>query len=228
MKGWKCALLDLDGTIIDSKPGITKSVQYALSFFGITEPNTQLLEAYIGPPLLESFTRCHQLDPRQAAEAVDHFRRFYKQKGMMDHTLYPGISSLLSMLAESGMDVYLATSKATVFAEEIIRYNELDVFFKGIYGSFLDGRRTEKAEVIRAVVHEHQLEHESTIMVGDRKHDVEGARNNGIETIGVLYGYGSAQELKDAGAAYTVRSVEELKQILQAGRLNERRDNNSF
>lgn len=214
MNRWKHVLFDLDGTLTDSKPGITRGVQQALKYFGIDQPDLNQLESYIGPPLLDSFMRVHGLREEQAREAIGVYREYYTTIGIYQHQVYPGVEALLNCLKAEGKELYVATSKPTPFAEIMLREDGLFHLFKGVYGSFLDGRRTDKAEVIQAVMAEHRLDPSATVMVGDRSHDVVGGIKRGIPVIGVLYGYGSQEELYKAGAFKTAKNVEELKHIL--------------
>ncbi|MDW7671966.1 MAG: HAD family hydrolase [Bacillota bacterium] len=214
MKQWQHILFDLDGTLTDSKKGITRGVQHALAHFGIEVMDLNALEAYIGPPLLDSFMELHGMDEGQAREAILKYREYYTSKGILEHTVYEGIPELLLALKQKGRKLYLATSKPTDFAEKIIEEDGLTDLFEGIYGSYLDGRRTAKAEVIEAVLKEHGLLPDHTVMVGDRSHDVIGAKSHGLHFIGVLYGYGTRKELIDSGAEQVAENVAELKQFL--------------
>ena len=214
MSGWSYILWDLDGTLTDSKPGITKGVQQALAHVGIRVPDAGALECYIGPPLLESFMQFHGLSKEQAQEALQVYRSYYRKTGILEHRLYPGVSATLTALADAGKKHYVATSKPTVFAEKMLAANGLTHLFQDIYGSFLDGRRTAKSEVIAAVLADHALPRQEVVMVGERSHDVTGAWKNGIQVIGVLYGYGNRQELMEAGATLMAESVGQLERML--------------
>jgi phosphoglycolate phosphatase len=214
VKPWHHILFDLDGTLTDSKKGITRGVQHALDHFGIEALDLSKLEAYIGPPLLDSFMELHGMDEGQALEAITKYREYYTSRGIMEHAVYEGIPELLLELVQKGRKLYLATSKPTPFAEKMIKEDGLIDLFEDIYGSYLDGRRTAKAEVIDAVLKEHKLSLDHTVMVGDRSHDVIGAKSHGLHVIGVLYGYGTRKELIDSGADQVAENVAELKQFL--------------
>ncbi len=214
---WQHILFDLDGTLIDSKPGITMGVQHALAHFHIDEPNLDQLESYIGPPLLDSFMNQHGLGEDQAKEAIAIYREYYTKTGIFQHHVYEGIPSLVKALTATGHQLYVATSKPTDFADIILKENGLAPYFTGIYGSYLDGRRTAKAEVIAAVMKEHHLQASQTVMVGDRSHDVLGGQVHGIPVIGVLYGYGSRDELVQAGTLGVAQDVHGLGKILSEG-----------
>lgn len=215
MKKYKIILFDLDGTLSDPKVGITKSVQYALWKMGIVEPDIDKLECFIGPPLQVSFTEYYGFDEVQTQKAIDFFRERFTEKGMFENELYPEIPSLLKSLKERQYTLAVATSKPTIFSEQILKHFGIDHYFELIVGSNLDGTRTAKTEIIQYIIDhfkEHQLD--DFIMIGDRKHDIIGANNTGIDSIGVMYGYGSLEELSNANATYIVKSVGELEDIL--------------
>lgn len=214
MGKWQHILFDLDGTLTDSKPGITRGVQQALRHFDIDEPDLNRLECYIGPPLLDSFMTVHGLTEPQAREAIVFYRKYYSTIGMYQHQVYPGVEEMLKGIKSEGKALYVATSKPTPFAETMLEKDGLIHLFRGVFGSFLDGRRTDKAAVIEAVLEEFGLIPSETIMVGDRSHDVLGGKKLGIPVIGVLYGYGSQEELSQAGAFAFAHNVDELKHIL--------------
>jgi phosphoglycolate phosphatase len=214
VKPWQHILFDLDGTLTDSKQGITRGVQHALAYFGIAVMDLSELEAYIGPPLLDSFMELHGMDEGQAREAITKYREYYTWRGIKEHAVYEGIPELLLELNQKGKKLYVATSKPTSFAEKMIEEDGLSDLFEDIYGSHLDGRRTAKAEVIEAVLKEHRLSLDHTVMVGDRSHDVIGAKNHGLHVIGVLYGYGTREEFIDSGADQVAENVAQLKRFL--------------
>jgi phosphoglycolate phosphatase len=204
-------LFDLDGTLIDPKVGITTSVQVALARFGIEIEDRDQLLPYIGPPLRESFQRYHGLDDAQSVEAIGYYREHFGPKGVFENDLYPGIPELLQALRDRGSRLIMATSKPTVYAEQIIEHHGLIGYFDLIVGSNLDHTRVAKTEVIaHALAERPGIAGGTIVMVGDREHDVIGARNNGIDAIGVSYGYGTAEELHASGAIAVVGSVTEL------------------
>ncbi|QDR82326.1 5'-nucleotidase [Sporomusa termitida] len=212
---YQVILFDLDGTLTDPKIGITKSVQYALRKCNIIEPDLDRLIPFIGPPLTESFQEFYSLSPAAAQAAVGYYREYFVQAGMYENAVYPGVETMLTRLAATGRDLIIATSKPTVFSEQIIAHFGLGHFFKAIVGSHLDGSRIHKAEVIACILSQlPQVEPADVIMIGDRKHDISGARSNGLAAIGVSYGYGGPAELRQAGADYLVASVTELEQLL--------------
>lgn len=212
---WNVILWDLDGTLTDPKLGITKSVQYALSNLGIKETNLDKLTAFIGPPLIESFSRFYHMDIATAQHAVELYREYFADAGIFENELIEGIPNLLRTLTERGKTMYVATSKPTVFASRIVQHFEIDGYFRGVIGSNLDHTRTEKSEVIDYVLSLLDDAHkEEIVMIGDRKHDILGAAANGIASIGVEFGYGSHEELVAAKPTFIANTVAELKRIL--------------
>ena len=211
-------LFDLDGTLTDPKLGITTCVQYALKFFGIEEADLDKLEPFIGPPLKDSFMQFYHMDEKQAEDAVDKYRERFQEIGLFENEIYPGIKEMLRMLKKKGMHLAVASSKPTVFVERILEYFKIRKYFEVVVGSELDGRRVNKDEVVQEALSQlfsgGLVERDKVYMIGDRKFDVEGARAQGVESIGVSYGYGSVEELKEAKADYIVRTVGELENLL--------------
>lgn len=208
-------LFDLDGTLTDPKVGITSAVAHALKFYGIEVENLDTLCKFIGPPLADSFMEYYGFDREQAVEAVEKYREYFSVRGLYENEVYPGIEQLLKALTEQGKKVYLATSKPEVYARQILEYFHLTEYFTFIGGSELSGERVRKGDVIAYVLeHEKITDRDKVIMVGDRMHDVFGAKEQNIPCIGVLYGYGNRQELEEAGAAMIKESVEELHDTL--------------
>ena len=211
MVSYGLLFFDLDGTLTDSKEGITKSVQYALSKFGIKEDNLHNLEKFIGPPLDESFSKFYSLNEDEVVNAVKYYREYYAVKGIYENSLYPGIPELLEKFQELGKDMYIVTTKPTIFAEEVLKYFNIDDYFSQIVGSFLDGRRTSKAELIGYVLScIPDVSKNKVVMIGDRKHDILGAKQTGIDSIAVSYGYGTLKELTKVEPTYIAGSIEEL------------------
>lgn len=220
MDNYKVILFDLDGTLSDPKVGITKSVQYALNRMGIDEPDIDKLECFIGPPLQDSFAEHYNFDETCTQKAIDLYRERFKEKGMFENELYSNIPLLLKSLKEQGYTLIVATSKPTVFAEQILKYFKIEQYFQLIVGSNLDGTRTSKTEIIQYILdkyNEHKLS--EFIMIGDRKHDIIGASNTGIDSIGVTYGYGSFEELSHSNPTHIVRSVNQLKDSLMGTKI---------
>ncbi|HDR3886650.1 TPA: HAD family hydrolase [Bacillus cereus] len=205
-------LFDLDGTLTDPKEGIINSVLYALEKIGIEEVNISELDSFIGPPIQQSFVDRYNMNEIEVERAVFYFREYLKQSGLLENKVYDGIPTLLQELKDAGNRLFVATSKPTVFARQVIEHFQLTSFFEEIVGSNLDGTRIKKEEIIAHILQTNEeLQKEEIVMIGDRKHDVIGANSNGIASIGVLYGYGNENELSDAGASHIVKDVEELQ-----------------
>jgi phosphoglycolate phosphatase len=208
-------LFDLDGTLIDPRLAITGSVQYALARHGIIVDDLDLLLPFIGPPLIESFQRYYGLNLVRATEAVEAYRHAFRERGMAHNHPYSGIERLLQDLSQAGVLLAIATSKSTVFAEEITDMLGFSRWFDLIAGSNLDHTRVAKQEVITHVLAERPHYRErSIVMVGDREHDIFGARAHGMDTIAVAYGYGSIDELEAAAPIAVAESVEQLGELL--------------
>lgn len=215
MGKYKVILFDLDGTLSDPKMGITKSVQYALQKMGIDEPDIDKLECFIGPPLQVSFAEYYAFDEEKTQRAIECYRERFKDKGMFENELYSDIPLLLKSLKEQQYSLVVATSKPTVFSEQILKYLNIDQFFELVVGSNLDGTRTSKTEIIQYILDKYnEYKLDDFIMIGDRKHDIIGANNTGIDSIGVTYGYGSFKELSDCNPTHIATSVNEIKDIL--------------
>ncbi|WP_027896350.1 HAD family hydrolase [Zestomonas thermotolerans] len=204
-------LFDLDGTLSDPREGITRSVQYALAQLGIDEPDLARLEHFIGPPLLQCFMASYGFDEATAWQAVNHYRERFRVTGLYENRLFDGIPALLERLASQGRTLYIATSKPTLFAEEIARHFGIAGYFRRIYGSELDGTRTDKAELLAHLLETEGLPPRSALMIGDRKHDLIGARRNGLDCAAVGYGFGSFAELAAEQPTYHFATLEELR-----------------
>lgn len=205
-------LFDLDGTLTDPREGITRSVQHALAKLGIDEPDLQALEHFIGPPLLQCFMHSYDFDEATAWQAVNHYRERFREVGLYENRLFDGVGALLQLLQSQQRTLYIATSKPTVFAEQIAKHFGFVQHFKVIYGSELDGTRTDKVELIAHLLEQEQLPRDGTLMIGDRKHDLIGARRNGLHAAAVGYGFGSFSELQAEAPTYHFNSLAELHQ----------------
>lgn len=212
MKAYRTILFDLDGTLTDPGVGITKSVQYALGKLDIIENDLTKLRCFIGPPLQQSFEQYYQLEPAVAWQAVQYYREYFAETGMFENTVYPGMIEGLNRLVAAGKYLAVATSKPTIYSEKILAHFKIDHFFQLIIGSNLDGTRVAKTEVIAEVMRNlpDTARNEPVVMVGDREHDIIGAKNNHIDAIGVRYGYGAQTELAAAQPKLIVASVAEL------------------
>ncbi len=207
------ALFDLDGTLTDPKEGITNSAAHALRHFGL-EADPEDLTFFIGPPLYESFARFDIPEDRME-EAIAKFREYFEPRGWLENVPYPGIGGTLEKLQSAGLRLILATSKPEKFALRIMERFELSKYFTLICGAPMDERKAGKAAIVARAIGEAGITDRSrALMVGDRRHDVEGARQNGLDTVGVLWGYGSKEELTAAGAKYLAGELWELEEIL--------------
>ena len=208
-------LFDLDGTLTDPALGITNCVIYALEKFGIHPSAREELHPYIGPPLVYSFTQFHGLSEEDAIRAVAYYRERFSVDGWRENSVFDGIHELLCSLQEKGVKLILATSKPEVFALRILEHFDLAKYFIFAAGSTLDGQRPEKADVIAYIQEKYpHIRCENTLMVGDRCYDVLGAHCQGLQAVGVLFGYGDRKEMEQAGADYIVENVSELQQLL--------------
>lgn len=216
MKQYNYLLFDLDGTITNSETGITRCVEYALNYFGIQVSDLHDLLPFIGPPLLDSFKEFYNFTDEQAVIATEKYRERYKDKGIYENELYPGIEELLAQAGQQGKTVILATSKPEIFARRILDYFELSSYFSFVAGSGLDGSLHTKTDVINYILQSNKIaDLSSVVMIGDRKHDIIGAKNVGIDSIGVLYGFGDYDELTQAGASHIVKDIAALRNLLQ-------------
>lgn len=223
-------LFDLDGTLTDPMEGITRSVQYALRRYGIEEEDLEKLIPFIGPPLRESFMRYYGFSEEQAGEAVWVYREYFAKKGIFENRELPGIREMLAALKAEGKKLYVATSKPELYARQILKHFNLDSYFCFIGGADMEETRVKKGDVIRYVLEhagiggreetegnpEEAFLREQAVMAGDREHDILGAAENGISSIGVLMGYGSREELLSAGAVRIAENVEDLTEFLLA------------
>lgn len=204
-------LFDLDGTLTDPFKGIANSVIYALKKFGIAAPEKTLLRKFIGPPLTESFSKYCGLSRSDALRAVEYYREYFAATGIFENKPYIGVQELLSELKKSGFTVVVATSKPEQFAKAIVCHFGLDQYFKEVCGATMDQSRTQKADVIAYALQKCGITNTKlAVMIGDRKHDIIGAKANGLHSIGVLYGYGSKEELLATGADHIANSPADI------------------
>ncbi len=194
---YETILFDLDGTLTDPFEGITRSIQYALERMGAGVPVAEDLKWCIGPPLWESFrVLIGTEDQVELDKAVAFYRERYTVTGLFENTLIDGIEELLAALVQSGCQLHVCTSKPHVYAEKIVAHFGLLPFFGKVFGSELDGTRSQKTDLIAHILKTEALDHSATVMIGDRKHDLIGANANSVTSIGVLWGYGSRDELQ--------------------------------
>ena len=216
---YKTALFDLDGTLTDPKEGITKSVRYALNHFSIEVKDLDELTKFIGPPLRDSFREFYNFSEKEAEEAVSKYREYFTEKGIFENTLYSGTIDMLDKLKSGNITMLIATSKPTLYAKKIAEHFKFANYFDFIAGSELDGRRSLKNEVIDYALKSVSCSQKKPpiIMIGDRKHDITGAKEMGINSIGVTWGYGSRTELEEAGATQIADCMEELCRLVLYG-----------
>ena len=213
---WNTILFDLDGTLTDPAEGITKAVEAALNHYGITVADRAALHKFIGPPLDESFPEFYGFDAARTAEATEVFRAYFDRQGWRENIPYPGVEDMLRDLRAAGKRLLVATSKPEVFALRIMEHFGLAQYFDHICGAPMDNQEgAKKAAVIRDALRRAGVEDLSTaVMVGDRRHDIDGARQAGLEAVGVLWGYGDLQELEASHPVHIVENFDGLKRVL--------------
>ena len=212
----KLCLFDLDGTLIDPHTAITKAAQYALALEGIKIADRNELNPLIGPPLRDSLRELYNFtDPEQIERIVDKYREYFLEKGIYENELYPGVIDMLKQLKNAGLTLTIATSKLMISAQKIAEYLEFDKYFDLIIGCEYDGARSHKSEVIDYILDKLDPNKQcSPVMIGDRKYDIIGAKEMGIDSIGITWGYGSREELEMESPGLIVDSVEELGRVL--------------
>ncbi len=212
---YKTVLFDLDGTVTDPGIGITNSIMYALHKFGIAVEDRTSLYPFIGPPLKESYHKYYGFDEVKQEQGVVWYREYYRDKGIFENILYDGMDRLLKQIKDSGRQVVLATSKPEEFADRILKHFGIAQYFDFVAGAAMDDTRTKKTEVIEYALTSCGITDVSTaVMVGDREYDILGAKAFGMDSIGVLYGYGDRQELEAAGATYIAEKVADIFDLL--------------
>jgi len=215
---YKYILFDLDGTLTNPGLGITNSVMYALKKFDIKVKDRASLYKFIGPPLLDSFEQYYGFTKSQSELALKYYREYFKPQGLYENEVYTGIEHLLTELKARKMTLILATSKPEEFAIEILKHFDLYKYFDFVAGATMDEKRVKKADVIAYALESCNISDlSSVIMIGDRKHDVLGAKQVRVNSIGVLYGYGDYEELKNAGATYIAENTEDILKIILGG-----------
>lgn len=211
---YKVILFDLDGTLTDPGLGITNSVAYALRHYGIEPDSRESLYPFIGPPLADSFIRYYGFTPEKAMEAISVYREYFRDKGLYENEVYEGVRELLENIKASGRKIVLATSKPEEFSVRILEHFDLMKYFDVVAGASMDEKRNKKGDVIAYAMEKGGFTNEDTVMIGDREHDIFGAKENGLDSIGVLYGYGDREELQNAGADYIAETVKDILKYL--------------
>ena len=212
---YNTVLFDLDGTLTDSGEGIINSVVYALDKWGIKVEDREGLKCFIGPPLVDSFEKYYGFSREKSLKTVEYYREYFSVQGLFENRVYKGVEELLNGLNEAGKTLILATSKPEEYTIRILEHFGLDKYFDFVAGATMDEKRSKKSEVIAWVIKNMEIADLScAVMVGDRDQDILGAKENGIDSIGVLYGYGDYGELKGAGATHIADNTQEVFKII--------------
>lgn len=215
MKQYDYIFLDLDGTLTDPALGITNAVMYALEKYGIHVADRRELFKFIGPPLVDSFQAFYGFSPEKALEATKRYREYFADRGIFENKLYPGIIEALEALKRAGKHLVMATSKPEAFAKRIAEHFGFAQYFEFIGGAAMNETRTKKWEVIEYDIENcHITDRSRILMVGDREHDILGAKHCALDSMGVLYGYGDRAELEKAGADYIAETVSDLSRMI--------------
>lgn len=211
----KYVFFDLDGTLTDSRDGILNSIEYMLKHFDITVSDRNGLRLWLGPPLMESLEKYQGFSKEKAWEGVLKYREYYDKKGIFENRVYEGVVELMETLRARGYSLMLATSKPEIAARRVMDHFDLTKYFDYVGGASQDTSRVKKGDVIRYVMEtNHITDPDEVIMVGDRENDVAGAHQNDIRAVGVLYGYGTREELDAAGADYIAKTAGDVAEII--------------
>ena len=212
---YKTIFFDLDGTITDSAPGIMNSIKYALEKNHLPMLSEEQLRSFIGPPLRGQFCKVCGLADEESARMVEDYREYYRDKGIFGNNVYDGVIEMLEKLRKKGFRLAIATSKPEKYAKIIIDHFHLTQYFACVAGMEMDGGRGTKAQVITYALEKNDITDKSNVlMIGDREHDVIGAHENGLDCLGILYGFGSRKEFEEAGADYIRENVEDILQFV--------------
>ncbi|NOZ45548.1 MAG: HAD hydrolase-like protein [Chlorobi bacterium] len=215
MRNKKLIIFDLDGTITNSEKGIFNSLKFAVHKFGITEINQTVLDEFIGPSLKYSFSKHFFSNPADVVNAVKYYREYYAVKGIFENELYDGIENTLKQLKLNNKILCIASSKPLIYVKKIAKHFKIEHYFKHITGAEINGTLSDKAELIEQIINFFpKVEKEEIVMIGDRNWDVSGAKKAGIDVIGVTYGFGSLQELQDAGANEIALNTEDILSLV--------------
>ena len=214
MPRYAYCLFDLDGTLTDPGEGITRSVAYALSFSASKSKTAPRYTLY-RTAFVDLFSTFYGFSPEQARQAVGRYREYFSRQGIFENELYPGIKELLGNLKRHGVRILLASSKPELYARKILEHFQLLPFFDFVAAATMDDTRSKKTDVVRYALVSCGISPDRAVMIGDRHHDIEGAKDNALESIGVLWGYGSREELSAAGATRLAESVPQLASLLE-------------
>lgn len=212
-------LFDLDGTLTDSFDGITNSALHALHKMGVTEYNKSNLNFFLGPPLFDSFGTIFNGDGQKVERAISLYREYFADKGWKENRVYDGVPQMLQQLKDCGKTLIVATSKPEPSARRITDHFDLSKYFAFVAGASMDSSRAQKAQVIEYAIASTGIDKSDTIMVGDRNHDILGAKQCGLKSMGVLYGYGDLQEHTAAGADYIAQTPQDVVRIIRNSEL---------
>ncbi len=208
-------LLDMDGTVADTGLGITNAVMYSLNKLGIMETDRSKFYKFIGPPLVESYSEYYGLDEEKTNLAIEYYREYYREKGIFENNLYDGIKETIIELKNRGKKVLLATSKPEVFSLDILKQHDIYKYFDFCSCATLDGTRKQKVDIINYAFEQTGItDRDKALMVGDRKHDIIGAKKAGIKVAAVLFGFGNREEFEEYGADYIIERPEDLLEIV--------------
>ncbi len=215
MKTYTHLLFDLDGTLTDSEEGIINALTYALGKAGINEQNTDKLRSFIGSSLQKTLQEVYGITKERAEQIATYYRSYYTEKGVFENKLYPGIPELLADLKRAGKQLIVATSKRTPGAYQVLDIFKLNQYFDLVVGGSPDGTISEKKDVIHHVFSNMGNDiKDNAVMIGDRKYDILGAHENGIDSIAVMYGYATKEEIDESEPTYRVDTVNELRVLL--------------
>jgi phosphoglycolate phosphatase len=208
---YKYLLFDLDGTLTDPAEGITNSVAYALNKFGINVEDKRTLYKFIGPPLVDAFSEYYGFSKEDSEKATAFYRETFRVTGLYQNMVYDGVAEMLEALKSKGKKLVIATSKPEEFTMKILKHFDLLKYFDFVAAATFDATRNSKDKVIAYALESLDIKDKSkVVMIGDRHHDIDGAKDNGIDSVGVLWGFGSREELETAGATYIAESVQEI------------------
>ena len=211
----KNIFFDLDGTLLDSKPGIARCINHALVELGSPARDEEDIMPMIGPPLAKGFpTLLGSDDSALIAKAISLYRARYDQVGIYESSLFAGVTDMLADLAARDCQIYLVTAKPQPYAVRILGHFSIDAYFRGIFAPTMDDKRDGKGHLVNELLTSNELDHRASAMIGDRDRDIAGGRDNGVTAIGVLWGYGTRQELISSGAEFLVESPKDLLEVL--------------